>query len=237
MSSSLHLYRRIDGTLAEFLPDLHRYRRRNLAWMITGIHKAQHVYLSKIADHRVGSARLESKIMQLRRLLMNEAVEPGRYYFPVARKLLEQAACEHERLRLLLDIVELSGSRKILMLALAYRRRALPLLWHVWRGKGKTDAQRQIDFLQDFEALLTGLFPEKIRPVIVADGELHAVALIRHLDAIGWGFRLRLPCDTRFHLPDGRQCALSALAPAPGERRYLQGVYLTDAHAYCNFKS
>lgn len=232
MSSSLHLYRRIDATLSEFLPDLHRYRRGNLAWMITGIHEAQHVHLSKIAAYRPGMARLESKIMQLRRFLMNEAIEPGRYYFPVARRLLEQAAQEHERPRLLLDIVELSGGRKILMLALAYRRRALPIFWHVWRGRGKTDAQRQVAFLIDFEALLVGLFPEKIRPIIVADGEFHAVELIRHLDAIGWGFRLRLPAHTHVHLPDGSQAALSELAPKPGQRRYLQGVYLTDSHAY-----
>ena len=232
MSSSLHLYRRIENTLSEFLPNLHRYRRGNLAALITGIHEAQHVHLSKIAAYRPGQARLESKIMQLRRFLMNDAVEPGRYYFPVARRLLEQAAREHKRPRLLLDIVELSGGRKILMLALAYRRRALPLLWHVWRGKGKTDAEQQIAFLKDFEALLVGLFPENICPIIVADGEFHAVDLIRHLDAVGWGFRLRLPVSTRVHLPDGGQLALSELAPAPGRRRYLQGVYLTDAHAY-----
>ena len=232
MSSSLHLFRRIDNTLSEFLPHLHHYRRHNLAWMITGIHSAQHVHLSKIADHRTGGATLESKIMQLRRFLSNEAVEPGGYYFPVARNLLERAAREHEHLRLLLDIVELSGGRKIFMLALAYRRRALPLLWHVWRGKGKTNAQQQIDFLIEFEALLVDLVPEKIRPVIVADGEFHAVALLKHLDGMDWGFRLRLPASTRIHLPEGRQCALSELALRPGERRYLQGVYLTDLHAY-----
>lgn len=232
MSSSLHLFRRIENTLDEFLPDLHRYRRSNLAALIGGIHQAQHVHLSKIADYRPGNASLESQIMRLRRFLKNEAVEPDRYYFPVARGLLEQAAAEHEHLRLLVDIVELSGHRKILMLALAYRRRALPLLWHAWRGQGKTSAQQQIDFLIDFEPLLVGLFPDKMRPVIVADGEFHAVKLIEHFDAMGWGFRLRLPCSTRVHLEDGHQCRLSDLGLRPGQRRYLKGVYLTDLHAY-----
>ena len=232
MSSSLHLFHRIKNTLSEFLPEMHRYRRDNLAWMITGIHEAQHVHLSKIADYRPGRAALESKIMQLRRFLANEALEPHTCYFPVARRLLEQAAEAHERLRLVLDIVELSGRRKILMLALAYRRRALPLLWKVWRGKGKTDAQTQIAFLKDFEALLVGFFPERTRPVIIADGEFHAVDLMRHLDAIDWGFRLRLPASTRVHLPDGQQMALSDLGLRPGERRYLNDVYLTDAHTY-----
>jgi hypothetical protein len=232
MTSSLRLYPRIASTLDEFLPHLHRYRKRNLAWMIVGIHQAQHVHLSKIADYRPGEAMLTSKTMQLRRFLANEAVDPGRYYHPVARHLLAQAAGHHKHLRLLLDVVELSGERKILMLALAYRRRALPLLWHVWRGTGTTSAAKQIAFLTDFEALLVGLFPDRTRPIVVADGEFHAVALMRYLDGMDWGFRLRLPCDTLVHLNDGRIYALSELAPAPGQRRYLQGVYLTGEHAY-----
>lgn len=236
MTSSLHLPNRIATTLDEFLPNLHRYRRSNLTWMIVGIHKAQHVHLSKIAAHRPGRARLGSKTMQLRRFLMNEAVEPGRYYRPMARDLLQQAAAHHDHLRLLMDVVELSGGRKVLMLALAFRRRALPLLWHVWRGEGRSGAAKQIAFLKRLEPLLVGLFPEKTLPVIVADGEFCSVPLIEHLDAIGWGYRLRLPKSTLVHLPaghpNGRLCPLSELAPKQGKRCYLQPVYLTGEHAY-----
>jgi hypothetical protein len=232
MTSSLHLFHRISSMLSEFLPPLYRRRHDNLAWLMTGLHEAQHVHLSKIADYRVGTATLPSKTRQLRRFLANDAIKPQRLYRRQARRLLEQAARQHDRVRLLLDVVELSGERKILMLALAYRRRALPLLWHVWRGTGTTSAAKQIAFLMDFEAVLVGLFPEHIRPILVADGEFHAVALMRYLDGMDWGFRLRLPCDTLVHLPDGRLCALSELAPAQGERRYLHGVYLTGEHAY-----
>lgn len=232
MSSSLPLHRRIKSTLNEFLPDLHRYRRSNLAAMIVGIHKAQHVHLSKIADHRPGGASLSSKIMQLRRFLQNENVEPGTYYRPMARHLLEQAAEQHERLRLLLDVVELPGRRKVLMLALAYRRRALPILWHVWRGKGKSEAAQQIRFLTRLEELLVELFPQHNRPVIIADGEFHAVDLLKYLDGMGWGYRLRLPCSTLVHLSDGGVRPLSELAPEQGKRRYLQNVYVTCEHAY-----
>lgn len=232
MTSSLRLFHRIDYRLTEFLPQMHAYRRRNLAWMITGIHEAQHVHLSKVAAYRPGAARLPSKTRRLRRFLANEAVEPGRYYRPIARALLERAARAHDELRLLLDIVELPAQRQVLMLTLAFRRRALPLMWHVWRGRGKTTATDQVAFLKDFEALLVGLFPDRIRPVIIADGEFHAVELIEYLDDIGWGFRLRLPASTRVHRPDGGQMALSELALRSGQRHYLQDVYLTDLHAY-----
>lgn len=159
MSSSLRLYHRICHMLTEFLPPLYKRRRDNLAWLMTGLHEAEHVHLSKVADCRPGRASLTSKTSQLRRFLANEAIEPRTYYRPMARRLIEAAVRAHDRLRLLLDIIELPGQRQVLMAALAYRRRALPLLWSVWRGKGVTSAETQIAFLQDVEDLLDGLLP------------------------------------------------------------------------------
>lgn len=230
--SSLRLHHRIRNRLSEFLPDLHRYRLDNLAWLMTGLHEAQHVHLSKVADYRVGEASLESKTRQFRRFLANKAVEPMTLYRPMARQLLEEAAAAHDRLRLLMDVVELPGKRQILMLSLAYRRRALPLVWAVERRRGKMDAERQIALLQRFEPLLVGLFPEKTCPIVIADGEFHAVELIQYLDDVGWGFRLRLHSDTVVHLPDGCICPLSEVAPRQGERTYLEDIYLTVEHAY-----
>lgn len=230
MHSSLHLFHRIENMLSEFLPPLYKRRLDNLAWMIVGIHQAQHVHLSKIADHRPGAATLESKTHQFRRFVANEALDARAYYEPLARQLLQQAAeaDAHGRLRLLLDALELPGRRKILMLALAYRRRALPILWQVWRGKGATGAQVQMDLLDH----LWDLVPEHAHPIVVADGEFSSVELMKHLDGNGWGYRLRLSMDTQVHLPDGTIRSLAELAPKPGERRYLQRVYLTALHAY-----
>lgn len=230
--SSLRLHLRIRNRLSEFHPELHRYRLDNLAWLMTGIHEAQHVHLSKVADYRPGAASLESKIRQFRRFLANDALDPMTLYHPMARRLLVSAAAAHDRLRLLLDVLELPGGRQVLMLSLAYRRRALPIIWSVERRLGKTDAESQIALLMRLEELLVGLFPEKTRPIIIADGEFHSVALIEHLDAIGWGFRLRIHSDTCVHLPNGRICPLSEIAPAPGKRAYLEGVYLTTEQAY-----
>ena len=40
--SSLRLYHRIVNMLTEFLPPLYERRRDNLAWLMTGIHEAEH---------------------------------------------------------------------------------------------------------------------------------------------------------------------------------------------------
>ena len=60
------------------MPDLSSPQRGNLAWLMSGLHLAQHVHLSKIAERRVGAASLTGKTKQVRRLLANEAVDRGR---------------------------------------------------------------------------------------------------------------------------------------------------------------
>ena len=59
------------------MPDLSSPQRGNLAWLMSGLHEAEHVHLSKIAERRVGAASLTGKTKQVRRLLANEAVDRG----------------------------------------------------------------------------------------------------------------------------------------------------------------
>ena len=97
---------------------------------MSGLHLGEHVHLSRIAEHRVGPADLDSKTntKQVRRLLKNEAIEPQALQRPLAEQLLGTAAASQERIRILMDTVELSDRRQILMAGLARdRRRALPL--------------------------------------------------------------------------------------------------------------
>jgi hypothetical protein len=118
-------------TLCQHLPqELNKPQRDNLSWVIAGLHEAEHVHLSKkIASKRVGAAQLESKTKQVRRFLANEAVNPQRCYAPAAKLLLRAAVSSDGPIRLLVDTLELSGERQVLIAAIAYRRRALPVCW------------------------------------------------------------------------------------------------------------
>ena len=91
MSDSLRLQRKIRKRLCQQMPDLSSPQRGNLAWMMSGLHLAQHVHLSRIAERRVGAASLTSKTKQVRRLLANEAVDPQALQAPLARRLLQAA--------------------------------------------------------------------------------------------------------------------------------------------------
>ena len=243
MSSSLPLQRTIAKTLSQRLPNQRKTRRRALAEMIAGLHRAQHVHLSRIADYIPGRAQLDSKTRRMRRFLDNDAVDPHRYYAPVRQLLIQAAAQSNGRIRLLLDTLELSGNRQILMAALAYRRRALPIQWQVRRRTGVSSADQQISLLR----ALAGQMPDHADVIVVGDGAFHSTDLMDYITGQGWHFRLRLHADTYVRKDKGEGKGkgegqstsageewkqLQDYAPEKGERRYLQDVYVTQDQTY-----
>jgi hypothetical protein len=92
MSNSLLLKDRMEELIEQHLPSLRKTRRRNLARLTAGLYRAEHVHLSSIADELSGSVQQSSKTRRLRRFLANEGVDPDRWYRPVAKQLLREAA-------------------------------------------------------------------------------------------------------------------------------------------------
>ena len=251
MSDSLRLQRKIRKRLCQRMPDLGSPQRGNLAWMMSGLHLAQHVHLSKIAERRVGAAPRWSRARPSKCAAswptrpLTEALTrkpckrcwPGGFFRPPPQA----------KVRILMDTVELSGRRQVLMAALAYRRRALPLRGPVRRRTvrlrtGVSGAEEQISLLQALseealsgqvpEGFLEGL-PDGAEVIVVGDGAFHSTDLMRYITDRGWHFRLRLHADTYVRLAgeeDWRE--LRELAPEEGERRYLHSVYLTKDKAY-----
>ncbi|PSQ77742.1 MAG: hypothetical protein BRD37_04315 [Bacteroidetes bacterium QH_8_67_23] len=191
MINSLSLQDRMEELIEQHLPPLRKTRRRNLARLTAGLYRAGHVHLSAIADEIPGSAKQSSKTRRLRRFLDNEEVDVSQWYRPVAKQLLQKAA-ESGPLRLLVDTLELTGDCRLLVAALAYRRRALPICWHVDRKDGVTSAEKQEAFLED----LTDLLPPAAEAILIGDGEFHSVDLLRVAKENEWAYCVRLHADT-----------------------------------------
>lgn len=227
MTDGPYLYDNVFKTIGQLIGKLRITRHRNLAWLITGLHLARHVHLSKIASWRPGRAVLGSKIRQLRRFLANEAIVPWKLYRPIARLLLESAG-SNGQIRLLADSLKLSGRRGILMVALAYRRRALPLTWLVERRQGCTSIEQQKKLL----GRLVDLIPEEREVIFIGDGEFGHTKLMVWLDEQGWDFRLRIANDTYLWLPDGTCKPVGELALKRAYPRYLPPAYISKQIPY-----
>ena len=184
--------------------------------------------------------------------MSNEAVDPGAWYRPVATSLME-AAGQAGPIRLLIDTVHLTGDRRLLVAALAFRRRALPILWQVDRTAGVTGQDRQRDFVQALQRLV----PDEAEVVIIGDGEFHCVALLEAVQAAKWTYCVRLHADTYVRKAPGlppqspastAEAAAEAAAgadpapetwthsrdldPEPGETRVVAPVQITKEHAF-----
>jgi len=235
MTGGLRIQRKMHQTLCQHLPEeLSKPQRRNLSWVIAGLHQAEHVHLSKVASKRVGSATLESKTRQVRRFFSNEHVDPQCCYEPAAELLLEQAAASGGPVRVLVDTLELSGERQVLMAALAHRRRALPVCWQVRRRTGVSDAEQQKNLLEALsERMPSSCISGEVQVIVIGDGAFHSTDLMSYLSGKGWSYRLRLHSDTYVQLSNGEWAQVGDLAPEEGgENRYFDGVYVTKEDPY-----
>jgi hypothetical protein len=205
-------------------------RVQNMAWLLTGLFMGQSVHLSYIARKLPGKSQKLSKVKMLSRLLNNRHIHVRSWYEPVAQKLLMTAFKHGQPIRLVWDGTKVGNGHQLLMVALAYRRRTLPIAWTWVKGKrGHSSAKKQCALLE----YVHGLLPEGARVMIAGDSEFGAVDVLRRLDQWGWSYALR---QKGSHL-----VSLSAQAPwqrcdqlvtQPGQSCWLDSVLLTQKHAY-----
>ena len=121
-------------------------RTRNWAWLLTGLYMSRSVHLSEIANKMPTKATLPSATRRLSRLLDNPALRVRPWYEPLARRLLQGAAASG--IHLIVDGSKVGFGHQLLIVALAYRRRALPIAWTwVRSARGHPAALKQCALL------------------------------------------------------------------------------------------
>ncbi len=216
--------------IRQLYPDWRRTLVRNVAWFITGLYASRSVQLHRVASHIPSSAQLVSQTRQLSRLLDNAHLRIRVAYAPVARVILQELAQSHRELVLILDATKVSAHHQLLMVAVPYRRRALPVAWTwVRQAKGFSSAYKQRALL----AYVRTLLPSDCSVVLVGDSEFGAVSLLRQLEAWGWQYALREKAHHTVRTSEqATPQALGELCAQPGVRRWLPQVWLTQRQSY-----
>jgi hypothetical protein len=155
-------------------------------WLIVGLYLAKNVYLSAIVKKWPFTAQTASLVRRLSRFLDNPAVRPAVWYRPVARRILER--WRGQTLTLIIDATKVGFQHQLIMVAVAYRRRALPVAWTwvPWR-RGGTPTARALQVL----ARVRGLLPPNTRAIVTGDAGFGSVGLIRYAKAQGWDYVVR----------------------------------------------
>ena len=137
--TTFKLYGIWERLLAQWLPDLCATRRTNLIWLIVGLYLSGKVQTSAIVQKWPIAVKVASLTRRLSRFLDNGAVRPAIIMRPVARWLLARAV--RHPVTLIIDASKIGAGHQLVIVSLAYKKRALPLAW-TWVPYAKGRSRR-----------------------------------------------------------------------------------------------
>ena len=181
------LYHIWKAKLAELCPDERVPRLRNFSWLLVGLYLSQSIHQSKMAAKIPGQTCLLSRTRRLSRLLDNPALRVRDWYHPLASGILQALGAVGE-IRLIVDGSKVGFGYQLLIVAVAYRKRAIPLVWTWVKGsRGHSSGLKQLALL----AYVHRLLPPEATVLLVGDNEFGAVEVQKQLEQWGWQYVLR----------------------------------------------
>jgi hypothetical protein len=227
MRNNLRVYYSIMSQVTEWLPGERVTRLRNLALFLTGLYLAGSVHLPHIGRKLPTGGKLPSLVNRMRRFLDNPRVSVRDFYEPVARQLIQ--TFRGQPIRLIIDCTKLGFNYQVMTVAIAYRKRALPLAWSVHRGsKGAVAVEKQVALLR----YIGRLTPRKCEVWVIGDSGFQHVPLLRWMRGRGWHFVIRQTGHLKVKWTGGDWVKLTNLPLKEGQTRYLGWVRLTEKHNY-----
>jgi hypothetical protein len=222
------LYHTWSDRIRQLCPQPRKKLIHNFTWLLIGIYLSRKVHLSLIANKLPGAAKLHSTVQRLRRLLQSP-IRVRKWYGPIAETLLKSQA-QHGHVRLIVDGTKVSFHHQLLMVAIAYRRRAIPIVWTwVQSKRGHSSALKQLALL----GYVYKRIPSGVVVSVVGDCEFGSVSVIDQLDRWEWHYALRQKGDTRLDLTlHNHWQRFDAMIDRPGQRVWIGWAHLTKQHVY-----
>ena len=223
-------YRTWIQRICEVRPKQRKTQVQNFVWLLVGIFHSHSVSLSKIAGKVISPAKNVSTVRRLSRFLASSAVDVRSWYRSTAKAWLQGQAAQVGEIRLIVDGTKIGFGYQLLMVSLAYRRRAIPIAWSwVRHVRGHSTATKQIVLLKYVKSLIS-----QERPVfLVGDSEFGSIAVLQQLKQWHWFFILRQKGNTGLWLNDrtGWQ-RLDALVQRAGQSAWCPKGYLTQSDIF-----
>jgi hypothetical protein len=222
------LYHTCNQLISHLRPDERVTRKRNFIWLLVGLYRSRSVHLAKIAEKIPGLTYLPSRVRRIQRFLDNHAIRVRDWYKPIAWSILQRLA--GGELRLIVDGSKVGFGHQLLLVAVAYRKRAIPLVWTwVKSQRGHSSAWKQMALLKHVHELI----PAGSQVIVVGDSEFGAVEVQKLLKKWHWKYVLRQKGSALVKRKGQRTWQrLDQLVSQPGQRLWLEACYLTAKHVY-----
>lgn len=228
------LYSIWQNRIAQLRPKERRTRIRNMAGFICGIFQSGSVHLSKVARkipfrHPRCRRKLPSATRGVERLVDNPNVRVREWYDPTARDWLSYIARTSGTIRLLADGTKVGFEHQLLMIAVVYHRRAIPICW-TWipAARGHSSAFKQLALVSHVRSLL----PPHASVLLVGDSEFGAADVMRQLEAWHWLYVLRQKSNNQVQWAEEPWQNFGDVITAPGQSRWLGCGRLTKQHEF-----
>ena len=216
--------------ICELRPNQRITQARNFVWLMVGIYLSHSIYLSRVAGKIPGPAKLVSTTRRLSRFLDNPAINVREWYQPIAQQWLQaQWQCLGE-IRLIVDGTKVGFGHQLLMVSLAYRKRAIPVAWTwVKHVRGHSSAHKQLALLNYVRTLL----PHGATVFLVGDCEFGSVETLKWLDQWHIWYVLRQKSVTGLWLEQSNEWKpFGSFIQKAGQSFWLGKGYLTAKEIY-----
>ena len=212
---------RIASQLRAFHPGIRKTLVENISDFVVALVQARHVHFSKIAEKLNRGGDEASREQWVRRQLDNETMGTWQLFHPMVECLLKGLV--GRSVYLILDPTDLDDERCTVMLMLAYRHRALPLIWMSFEIKPGMIADSVTLLFTELKKWL----PSGVHVYLLADREFHGIDMLDLICAQGWTPVVRVKGTTTVTFADREPRPLSELAPAVGQTAFYNHAWLT----------
>ncbi|MDA1190735.1 MAG: transposase [Candidatus Poribacteria bacterium] len=201
---------------------LRRSQAKVLALYSLGVALAEHCALSEVSKALSFVAKPDTVERRLQRFLANLRIAPRPCCIALTRWTFRALQAAKHPVVVLVDETSLSDRLRAMVVALAYRGRAIPLAFRVYRPDGWPMGQvEMIDQLLGWvhEGMRQAGVPASRSVIVQADRAIGTSPdLIDAVERRGWRYLFRVQRQTRIRFEDGTQQPLSDLVPKPGKR-------------------
>lgn len=213
--------REVERVLAEMTEGVGSRRRKRLGMVVSGMLAAGSACPTQIArgvSQRLGAmAQVPSIERRIRRWQNDEQIRAANCLHPVVRQQLRQVPAGQE-LVLILDPTTKRDRQVVLMAAVWYRGRALPVAWDSWPGNVSLKGRRFWERVESLLDVVGTLLPAGVTVVWLADRAFGCPAFTDLIRARGWHYVVRLQGQTRYQDHHHRERTVRSLVGQVGQR-------------------
>lgn len=201
-----------------------------LLWLLT-VQKT--VKIERLAACFPLPIKYESRRKHIQRFLTLSSLSLPLFWFPIIQSIIHKEFKEGNRLILTIDRTQWKDNN-IFLIAVIYKKRALPLYWQVLNQRGSSNLSEQQAIIRPILRLL-----KKYELVLLGDREFHGVELSYWLKTqksprkIYFIFRQKQ--GTHFKKHKGKYQKLSNLEINPGTKMFISNIYLTKNKGFGYF--